>query len=430
MWNNTSRLNSMAIKLQPPEKLPVQGVTRALFKPWKNHMVNFMSQDLDNHRFLEQGDYGTWRAFKDHPAPYSRIPELAAGDDVNTLELRSYLGDTPEQWTARPQAEKEEAKVAARKEKLSFRNAQLSKMIQVVNCYIHTNEQFEVDNDCTSLTWIFDFLEKRYNIQSRRVNLLRLADCKYKSGVNYQTYYRELYASICDNLRRKDDNDLTGAKLKEDEQISPTFKDYIILTALHNIDPRLPDKVKQDYELQLTQKGVYLSDIQTSIFQAIPAMLESLTRDANLSSLASARSMNLSAGDPPDVYLDAFSFQGKPRGQGGRRGPQGQRGGGRGSRTWGRGGGGSQAQDGDRDWSVKYCRLCKVNRKPQAVFESHNTGQCGFFTNADRRAIRAELNAMNLDDDAGEDEPWTDEQEDQDQVELEATQGSRQQNYF
>ena len=71
-----------------------------------------------------------------------------------------------------------------------------------------------------------------------------------------------------------------------------------------------------------------------------------------------------------------------------------------------------------------------MNRKPQAVFESHNTGQCGFFTNADRRAIRAELNAMNLDDDAGEDEPWTDEQEDQDQVELEATQGSGQQNYF
>ena len=68
-----------------------------------------------------------------------------------------------------------------------------------------------------------------------------------------------------------------------------------------------------------------------------------------------------------------------------------------------------------------------MNRKPQAVFESHNTGQCGFFTNADRRSIRAELNAMNLDDDAGEDEPWTDEQEDQ--VELEATQGSGQHDF-
>ena len=170
--------------------------------------------------------------------------------------------------------EKDEAKEAARKEKLGLRNAQLSKMIQVINCYIHTNEQVDVDNDCTSLSWIFEYLEKRYNIQSRGVNLLRLADCKYKSGGNYYTYYRELYASICDNLRRKGDNDLNGARLKEDEQISPTFKDYIILTALHNIDSRLPDKVKRDYELQLTQKDVYLSDIQTSIFQAIPAMLD------------------------------------------------------------------------------------------------------------------------------------------------------------
>ena len=41
--------------------------------------------------------------------------------------------------------------------------------------------------------------------------------------------------------------------------------------------------------------------------------------------------------------------------------------------------------------------------------------------------MRATLNAMNLDDDAGEDEPWTDEQEDQE--ESEATQGSRQQDF-
>ena len=422
MWNNNGRLNSMALKLQPPEKLPVQGVTRALFRPWKNHLVNYIQQDLDNHRFLEKGDYGTWRALKDHPPPYSRIPELAAGDDVSNLELRSFLGDTPEQWAARPQVEKDEAKVNARKEKLSLRNAQLGKMIQVINCYIHTNEQVEVDNDCTSLPWIFEYLEKRYNIQARGANLLRLADCKFKSGVDYQTYYRELYASICDNLRRKGDNGLTGAKLKEDEQISPTFKDYIILTALHNIDPRLPDKVKQDYELQLTQKDTYLSDIQTSIFQAIPAMLDSLTRDANLSSLASARSISLTAGDSTNVSLDAFSFQGKSRSQGG-----GKKGGGQGSKSWGKKNGGSQGHGEDRDWSVKYCRLCKVNKKPQAVFESHNTAQCGFFTNADRRSMRATLNAMNLDDDAGEDEPWTDEQEDQE--ESEATQGSRQQDF-
>ena len=57
---------------------------------------------------------------------------------------------------------------------------------------------------------------------------------------------------------------------------------------------------------------------------------------------------------------------------------------------------------------------------------THNTGQCGFFTNADRRSMRAELNAMSLDgDDVGEDEAWADEQDHQ--AESEAAQGSGQQ---
>ena len=254
--------------------------------------------------------------------------------------------------------------------------------------------------------------------------MLKLADCKYKSGDDYHTYYRELYSSISDNLRRKEDNDLNGAKLAEDEKISPTFKDFIILSALNNIDPRLPAKVKQDYELQLNQKGVYLSDIQVSIFQAIPSMLESLNRDANLSAVASARSLNLT--DSTEVSLDAFSLQGRSRGGG--RGSYMGRGGG-GIQPRGRGGSSSgnhwRGHDGKRDHSEKYCRLCRVARKPKAVYESHNTGQCGFFTNADRRSMRAELNAMSLDgDDVGEDEAWADEQDNQ---ESDAAQGSGQQ---
>ena len=415
----------MAIKLHGPEKLPAQGVTRVVFKPWKNHMLNFLAQDLDNHRFMENGAYSTWRPLQHHPPPNSRIPELAANDNVTNLELRAYLGDTPEQFAARPLNEKDEAKVTAQAEKLNMRNAQLAKMIQVIKLYLHHNEQTEIDNDCSSVSWIFEFLEKRYNIQSRGVNLLKLADCKYKSGDDYHTYYRELYSSISDNLRRKEDNDLNGAKLAEDEKISPTFKDFIILSALNNIDPRLPAKVKQDYELQLNQKGVYLSDIQVSIFQAIPSMLESLNRDANLSAVASARSLNLT--DSTEVSLDAFSLQGRSRGGG--RGSYMGRGGG-GSQPRGRGGSSSgnhwRGHDGKRDHSEKYCRLCRVARKPKAVYESHNTGQCGFFTNADRRSMRAELNAMSLDgDDVGEDEAWADEQDHQ--AESEAAQGSGQQ---
>ena len=63
--------------------------------------------------------------------------------------------------------------------------------------------------------------------------------------------------------------------LTEDEKLSPSFENAIILWTLEKIDPRLPDKVKKNYGHQMTG-NVTLKDIQPVVFENISAMLEEL----------------------------------------------------------------------------------------------------------------------------------------------------------
>ena len=101
-----------------------------------------------------------------------------------------------------------------------------------------------------------------------------------------------------------------GQALTEDEVLSPSFEDAIVLWALEKIDPRLPKKVRKDYEHRLTG-NIYLIDLQVTIFQSIPSMLEDLNRQADLQALTIK-----------DPSLSAVRYNGKnlPRGGGGGRG--------------------------------------------------------------------------------------------------------------
>ena len=50
------------LKLLQPKELPETGVTISQFKPWVNHLRNFLQQDVENNRFLLGGEYETWKA--------------------------------------------------------------------------------------------------------------------------------------------------------------------------------------------------------------------------------------------------------------------------------------------------------------------------------------------------------------------------------
>ena len=111
---------------------------------------------------------------------------------------------------------------------------------------------------------------KHYGLMTKGANLMNIADNVYRQGVPYQTFYKEYRASFVVNLRKQGDivhykNDFA---LPEDEKLSPSFENAIVLWALEKIDPRLPSKVKKNYGYQMTG-NMTLRDIQPVVFENI-----------------------------------------------------------------------------------------------------------------------------------------------------------------
>ena len=62
-------------------------------------------------------------------------------------------------------------------------------------------------------------------------------------------------------------------ELIEDEILSPTFEEVILLWSLEKIDPRLPFLVNQTFGYRLID-DLTLKDIQDEIFEKIPQLIE------------------------------------------------------------------------------------------------------------------------------------------------------------
>ena len=356
------------LKLLQPKELPESGLTTSQFKPWVNHLRNFLQQDYENARFMKGGEYETWTAAIEREDG-KRIIDVHENDEEKAA------------ITAENDAAK---KISMKKKLLIKRNSQLAKMIQHIVGFVYYAVANDIDTDSTSLEWVFKYLRAYYNIEARGSNFLKLTEHVYKSGMLPQVFYRQFRTSFIDNLRMKGEiaTHKGGKVLADNEILSPSFEDAIVLWSLEKIDPRLPKKVRKDYEHRLTG-NIYLIDLQVSIFQSIPSMLEDLDKQAEVNALTTINQ------NGPSLSALRTSHAGR---------------GGRGGRGRGTGG---------RPFSKRFCRVCHSAGKPKNVFESHNTADCGFFNKTDRKDLYASLKAMNLEEeDDHDDSAWTVEQED------------------
>ena len=171
----------------------------------------------------------------------------------------------------------------------------MSKMLQHIVTFVHYTEADDIDQHSTSVEWIFNYLQNHYNIQAKGSNFLKITDHTFKVGTLPQVFYKQFRTDFVNNLRKEGElmTHKGGQALAEDEILSPSFEDAIVLWALEKIDARLPKKVRKDYEHRLTG-NTYLIDLQVTIFQSIPSMLEDLNRQADLNALTT-KDLSLSA---------------------------------------------------------------------------------------------------------------------------------------
>ena len=361
------------IKLNQPKELPAEGLTTVQFKPWKNHVVNFLMQDLDNKLFLPGGMYQKWTAASASPIKaQGRIVAVLDDDIKENMDLLTPYLEGMTLSDAKKAENRQRLEAAAeqlKKKLLPIRNSQLARMIQHIASFVHYTEQDDIDQDMESVEKIWEYLELHYNIATKGANFLKITDISYKSGMLPATFYKEYRAGFLDNLRKKDCYEgikRPGVKLQEDEKLSPSFEDAIVLWTLKEIDPRLPAKVRKDYEHRLGN-DTYLSDLQSTIFQSINSMLEDLDKQASIRALTTQ--VQLDASWTPTVFPDGRRSGSRGRGGGG---------------AWGRGaprgrapqGGRGRGTGSSRPWYDVFCKVCQVAGKPTHVFTNHNTVDC------------------------------------------------------
>ena len=249
------------LPLKAPTPLPASGVDSVTFKVWRNTLIAHIAQDTNHHNFMPEGLYEQWRA-----ADYG-------------TRIRQLHDDDPERQTIDGRRDRLGAAGHAAEitRLLALRNAQLAKFITHIATLCHHTENNDVTNSSTSLQWIFDYLKKHYGLETKGANFMNIAEHVFKQGTPFQTFYKQYRASFLDNLRKRGDvvkyqNDLV---LTEDEKLSPSFENAIILWSLEKIDPRLPAKVKKNYGHQM-HGDVTLKDIQPVVFENITNMLEEL----------------------------------------------------------------------------------------------------------------------------------------------------------
>jgi hypothetical protein len=117
--------------------------------------------------------------------------------------------------------------------------------------------------------------------QQKEINFFNLHELTYRPGTSVPDFYNQYRNLISAVLRKKDDiviwqNDRV---LLEDEELSPTFEEMILINVLHLIHRQLPGHVR-DYYQHLSGKSKWLMDNKSDIFVKIPTFLSEVEGEA------------------------------------------------------------------------------------------------------------------------------------------------------
>ena len=117
-------------------------------------------------------------------------------------------------------------------------------------------------------------LEGENGIQQRKPQFRHLLALKYHQIAGGEKFYNQYRNLVIANLKKKGDIIMwqNNKILTEDEQLSPTFEEMILVSVLGLIDARLPEHVLDHYDNSMggTQS---MMDYKTDILVKLPAFL-------------------------------------------------------------------------------------------------------------------------------------------------------------
>ena len=126
----------------------------------------------------------------------------------------------------------------------------------------------------TSVDCMWASIRLHYGFQVTEAHFVDFTDIHSEHGERPENLFQRLIAFMEDNLLRSDNLTHHGERATEDEEMSPSLENFVILTWLRLINPEHPRLVKQRYGTEL--RSCTLASIKPEISQALPSLLDEL----------------------------------------------------------------------------------------------------------------------------------------------------------
>ena len=211
------------------------------FESWRQNLLYILSLDPNFAPFLAEGF--TW-AKKTKAQPLRGLNDDSA--------------DVPE------------AKRLTAQQKANFLELMLG---QIAN-YCPIISRSTLVKQSTSIESIWNTIRLHFGFQITGAHFLDFAVMQLEPNERPEDLFQRLMAFTEDNLLRSNGISHHGEALLEDEEMTPTLENFVVLTWLRLIHPELPELVKQRYGTELRSRT--LASIKPEISQALPSLLDEI----------------------------------------------------------------------------------------------------------------------------------------------------------
>ena len=164
----------------------------------------------------------------------------------------------------------------ARRRTAQQKSTMLELMLGQIANYCPIISRNTIVKSSTSIEFIWHAIRLHFGFQATGAHFVDFNDIQLEPNERPEDLYQRLMAFVDDSLLKSNGN-LThhGDPPSEDEELSPTLENFIVLTWLRLINPALPQLVKQRYGTELRSRT--LASIKPEISQAMSSLLDQIS---------------------------------------------------------------------------------------------------------------------------------------------------------
>lgn len=153
--------------------------------------------------------------------------------------------------------------------------AMLELMLGQIANYCPVISRHSIVRNSTSIDSIWQAIRLHYSFQCTGAHFIDFAAIKREPDKRPEDLYQRLMAFTDDNLLRKDSGiSHMGDAVTEDDELTPSLENFVVLMWLRLIHADLPKLVKQRYGTELRSRT--LASIKPEISQALDSLLDEL----------------------------------------------------------------------------------------------------------------------------------------------------------